>query len=108
MVPGTAKRILPLGRDESVDRPVPLHALFVLECGRSREVSVRQLSPAAACLDLLRASFNLVVNDRARRENQFRRATELAGAVPVYRLRYPRSLSSLPRVCDAVLASLTT
>jgi hypothetical protein len=45
--------------------------------------------------------------DRARLARQFAFASRLAATVPVTRLSYPRSLSLLPAVCEAVLADLS-
>ncbi len=106
----TAKRILPLGPGEAYGAPVPLRALYVLS-GRSAAsrrhasgVAIAPLSPASACLELVRHTFNTVVVDRERLARQFAFASEVAAAVPVRRLRYPRRLAALPAVCEAVLA----
>ncbi len=107
---GTSKRILPLDPGQAHGAPVPLRALYVLSgpnaaSRQSRSgVAVAPLSPASACLELVRHTFNTVVADRERLARQFAFASEVAAAVPLRRLSYPRRLAALPAVCEAVLA----
>jgi hypothetical protein len=113
MNPGTAKLVLPLNRDEAVRRPVPLKALYVLAApGRSSpqrgQVTIRTLSGGEAFMETVRAAFNLLVLEKARLANQFDLAARLVAGVPLRRLHYPRRLSMLPAVCDAVLADLSS
>lgn len=108
--PSTSKRIVPLDADEAARQAVPLHALYVLAppaaSAKRRPVRVRitPLSARQAFLAVIRAAFNLIQVDQRRLENQFRVATRLAAEVPVRRLAYPRELSAIGAVCDAVLA----
>lgn len=104
----TSKLVLPLGPGQSCRRAVPLKALYVLSdpSGRTRARPARPriepLSRRDACLEVIRAAFNLSVFERERLANQFAFATRLATSVPVHRLIYPRRMSALPEVCDAV------
>ncbi len=106
--PGTSKIVMPLAVDEASSRPVPLIALYVLpdpkKPGKVPRVRVSTVAGQRAFLEITRAAFNLIQVDRARLERQFRMATRLAGDVPVRRLSYPRRLSALDKVCDAVIA----
>jgi len=107
MNPGTPKLVVPLAATESVDWPVPVGALYLLEpTPTSGRITIDQLEPAAAMLAIVGAAFNVSVTDRVRLAAQFAAAGRLAASVPVKRLRYPRSLASLPSVCDSVLADL--
>jgi hypothetical protein len=106
LVPGTSKRVFPLGPVEAVRRAVPLRAFYVLGTARGAGVRLEPVHGSAAFLDLVRAAFNVVVTGRDRLANQFRFVARLAGSVPVRRLRYPRSLASLDAVCDAIVADL--
>lgn len=112
MNPGTKKLVLPLNAGQTVDRPVPLRALYVLsgparsERRRPRGVRIEPLTGRSAFLEVVRAAFNLLVLDRGRLANQFAFATRLVESVPVRRLSYPRRLSALPDVCDTLLADL--
>jgi hypothetical protein len=103
----TVKRVLALPRELTSRRPAPLGALYVLQAAPPRStVQVKRLTRAEALIEIVRAAFNLICTDRARLERQFAFASALADAVPVRRLRVPRSLSAIPAVCDAVLRDL--
>lgn len=112
MNPGTSKLVLPLLEGQTTSRPVPLKAVYVL-CGpRRRGVRgsgsprITRLSGPQAFLEVVRAAFNLLVLERDRLAGQFAFAASLAAGVPIRRLTYARRLSTLPAVCDAVLADL--
>jgi len=109
MNPATSKLIIPLGPGQVSD-PAPLHALYVLRPPRPHSppkgIRIRDLSPRAAYLELLRNTFTRSVRDRGRLERQFLLVTELASAVPVRLLSYPRDLDLLPAVRAAILAKL--
>jgi hypothetical protein len=105
--PGTRKLVLPLSSRSSASKAVPLEVLYVL-CGaaRSRRASRVILTPLTgqrAFLEVIRSAFNLIQVDRARLENQFRMAATLSTVVPVTRLTYPRTLSRLDEVCEALV-----
>jgi hypothetical protein len=112
MNPGTSKLVFRLGGEQAARSPVPLKALYVLSepsspgTRASAGVLIEPLSGRDAFLEVIRAAFNLVVLDPQRIANQFAFATRLAESVPIRRLTYPRRLSALPEVCDAVLADL--
>ena len=109
---GTTKLVLPLGIEQATRQPAPLKRLYVLSTpgkGRSRQgpqVQIEHLSGKAAFLEVLRAAFNPVIVEKARLAHQFAFTSRLVASVPVRELRYPRSLSALPAVGDAVLADL--
>jgi hypothetical protein len=109
---GTSKLVLPLGKGQAVREAVPLKAIYLLPQPTTRmnrataRVQIEPLSERDAFLELIGAAFNLVVLERPRFANQFAFATRLAASVPVRRLIYPRRLSALPAVCDALLADV--
>ena len=105
---GTRKLVLPLDEPDTASQPVPLRAIYVLSPPRRRKaprtrLRVQPLAGRDAFLEVVRAAFNLLVQRGERLAGQFRFATDLAASVPVRRLTYPRTLSRLPSVCDAVL-----
>ena len=112
MIRGTSKLVLPLSAGQTVRRLVPLRALYVLSepgpRGSRRPARVRfeRLSGREAFLEVIRAAFNLLVVERGRLAAQFAFAARVVATVPVRRLTYPRRLSSLPAVCDILLADL--
>jgi hypothetical protein len=103
----TAKLVVPLRARERSRGPARLRAIYVIDRpvrGRTpRDVRIDPLSPGAALVELVRASFNLVVRSPERERQRFALASALARAVPVKRLTYPRSLAALPRVCAAIV-----
>jgi hypothetical protein len=108
---GTTKLIIPLSRAQTVRKPVPLKALYMLSdpCGsksRLARVRIERLPAREAFFEVIRAAFNVIVLDRERAARQFAFATQLVASVPVRRLMYPRNLSVLPDVCEAVLEHL--
>lgn len=105
----TAKLVVPMRSHERSRRPAHLRAFYVLarpNGRRTRDIAIETLSPGAAVIELVRASFNLVVSSPERERTRFAIASELARSVPVKRLTYPRSLAVLPEVCDAILRDL--
>jgi hypothetical protein len=105
MIHGVDKRVISLTPRQAVARPLPLRAIYVLGSPRrGAKVVVEPLARADAFLEIIRAAFNLVVHDRRRYVRQFVLATQLADAVPVRRVTYPRRFAALADVCDAVQA----
>jgi hypothetical protein len=108
----TAKLVLPLEVGQVAARITALKAIYVLSRPGSRATSrraprIETLSGVDAFREIAKAAFNLMIVERPRLRNHFRFATRLAERVPVRRLTYVRHLSSLPAVCDAVLADLS-
>jgi hypothetical protein len=106
MNPGTSKLVLQLSAGQASEGSLPLRALYVLNDPVRRPtptVSIAPLSGQQAFLALIQATFNVIQVDRARLANQFSMATRLAAEVPLRRLTYPRKLSSLDAVCQALL-----
>jgi hypothetical protein len=106
MVPGTRKLVFPVPDALSVRRPLPLHSLYVLAKGRS--VRVLPVSPAVAFLEILRDAFNTVWVDRPRLVRQFQFARAVASRVRVRRITYPRRLSAIDEVREAILRDCVT
>jgi hypothetical protein len=109
---GTSKLVLPLGKGQAVREAMPLKAIYLVPQPTTRmnrataRVRIESLSERDSFLELIGAAFNLVVLERPRFVNQFAFATQLTASVPVRRLIYPRRLSALPAVCDALLADV--
>jgi hypothetical protein len=104
------KLSMPLDHRQTSSTAVPLKAVYVLAAPRaeprSGRIAMRRLSPRRACVALLRHTFNSRVVDTDRLQRQFALATGVAAAVPVKLLSYPRDLSLLASVRDAVVADL--
>jgi hypothetical protein len=108
MNPDTPKLIVPLEPHQVCARPMPLHALYVLEGVESGAggVSLTSLAGTQPLMELIRATFNrrLVNPDRLRQ--QFLYAQRLVSRIPIKRLTYPRGLDVLPQVREAILADV--
>lgn len=106
MNPETSKLILPLSQDEHCATAVPLRTIYVLNQPAvrrpARRISIRTLSPRRACLELIANTFNLIITDRSRLKRQFEWAARLATLAPVKSLSYPRNLSQIGNVVDAI------
>jgi hypothetical protein len=83
---------------------LPLLALYVLDTDTS--VTIEPLSERDAFMVLLRASFQLHLEDRERSRGLFERLGGVLDAVPVRRLSYPRDFARLGAVREAVIADL--
>ncbi len=103
---GTSKLLLPLSGTEASSRPIPLKAIYVLPGPGRRQarIGITALKGQKAFLEITRGAFNLMRVDRARLTSQFTTATQLVRDVPVRKLFYPRRLSRLDDVCEAVIA----
>jgi len=106
----TPKMIIPLDGAQASHTVTPLKAIYVLSPpsrrARARSVRIRRLSQRQAFLELVRNTFNMAVTDPARLQRQFLQATQLAAAIPVKVLSYPRVLDMLPVARDAIVADL--
>jgi hypothetical protein len=110
MNPFTRKLIIPLDPELYHPQPVALKAIFVLR-GKpakspGRKITIRALGSRQAFLELVRNSFNSLVDEPQRIRRQFHQATRLTAAVPVKSLTYPRSISRLFEVVEAVCAHI--
>jgi hypothetical protein len=92
------------------DGPVPVRRLYVLgepAAGPGSEaVTIEPLTKREAFLELVRHSFRLDFDDRARLRKEFDRIAGIAAAVGLYRLSFARDWSRLAAVRRAVLQHL--
>jgi hypothetical protein len=107
---GTRKLIIPLDGGRACASPVPLRIVYALgpPSDRAGESSVRiePLSPRKSFLAILSNTFNYVILDPSRLQRQFAETARLATVIPVKQLSYPRRVSSLSAVRDAILSDL--
>jgi hypothetical protein len=83
---------------------VPLRALYLLDVDAA--VAIEPLTEREAFMVLLRASFQLHLEDRERSRGLFERIGGVQDIVPVRRLSYPRDFACLGAVREAVLADV--
>jgi hypothetical protein len=105
------KLVIPLDRDRICSTPVPVRAIYALvsphDVSGTAEVRIAPLSSRKAFVTLLNNTFNYVIVDADRLRRQFLETTSLVNTVKVRSLAYPRRVSSLTSVRDALLADLT-
>jgi hypothetical protein len=111
MADGIAKLVIPLGRRETASA-MPLTAMYELARPRRRtaartRISIRPLSKRRACLALIGNTFNAAITDPARLSRQLALAGDVAAAVPIRRIVYPRTFAALPAVRDRLLADVS-
>jgi hypothetical protein len=95
---GTEKRAL---RTDGVSplTPLPLRCIYVLDVGES--ISAEPIGVRAACLELLRHTYAAgLLRAMGVAGDNLRQCGQLAQRVPVYRLRRPFRLESLPDVAQ--------
>jgi hypothetical protein len=104
----THKTIFALNAQEHQMSAIPLRALYVLSPPRNRtcKLTLRRMSERKAFLSVLKNTFNDVLLNPRRLKRQFEFAATVATHVPVKSLSYPRTLSALPAVLQAVLSDL--
>lgn len=107
---GTKKLILPLDHVQSAVHPVPLRGIYALPApgskARSSDVHLSVLPPVQSFLALVKNTFNDRIVNQARLERQFEAASGVAGLMPVKQVSYPRGLSRIAAVRDALMADL--
>ena len=107
---GTQKLIFPLDRTRSSAVPVPLKAIYTLvpprEVFRKQPVRIETLSPRESFLELVKHTFNYRVVNPDRLERQFNETARVVSVMSVKKMSYPRVLTYLPAVRDAILADL--
>jgi hypothetical protein len=105
MNPFVPKKVFPVAGHES--DPVPLRKIFVLDAPdpSTKELKIRRCSPAEACIQVVAAAYNLDTTVRSRSQSQLKYAASIAETVDVSVVSYPRELSHVDRVAEAVSAS---
>jgi hypothetical protein len=109
--PYTAKFSIPLEPQLTARGALPLRAIYVIRRGTAgsqlKKVTIRTLRHRQALLGVVANSCITIVTDPDRLARQFQLAARLVAHIPVKSLSYPRTLSGLPAVVDAIRADLT-
>jgi len=90
--------------------PLPMVSFYVLAGEPAAEgagISLRRLSPRAACMEIIGNSFQLDVTDRRRSAEVLANASRIAEHLPVFSVAYPRDFTRLPEVHEAILRQLS-
>jgi hypothetical protein len=104
----TRKTIFALSAQQHQLSAIPLRTLYVLSPpgNRPRKVTLRRMSERKAFLSVLKNTFNDLLLSPRRLKRQFEFAASIAAHVPVKALSYPKTLTALPAVVEAVLSDL--
>jgi len=101
----TRKTIFALNAQQHQASAIPLRTLYVLSPpGKYREVTLRKMSEREAFMSVLKNTFNDVLLSPTRLKRQFEFARSIKTLVPVKALSYPRTVTALPRVVEAILS----
>jgi len=92
--------------------PILLQRMYVLDSpqqkGDTKTISITPLTPREALLELISYSFKLDIADREFLKQEFEYLCNLATLPLFHRLIFPRDLSLLPIVEEAILENLNT
>ena len=106
------KVVIRLPADKICSRPVPLRAIYSLGFRSEEEaggqVQIAQLSSREAFFTLVNNTFNYLILDAGRLQRQFLETSFLVNATAVRTLTYPRELSLVRMVRDAILQDIAT
>jgi hypothetical protein len=106
----TEKLVLQLSGDHSYSDGVPLRALYVLgpprEVRRKQSIQLISLTARETFIALIRGAFNHVIAGSERLTRQYTEYLNVASQVPARRIGYPRVLSMLPAVKEAILSDV--
>ncbi len=69
-------------------------------------ITIIPLLARDAFIKLVKYSFHLDVTDKKRIHGEFEYLTQVANSVPCYQLAFPRDLSRLPEVQEAILKNI--
>jgi hypothetical protein len=112
MNPRTRKQVIPLTAFQSGVAPIPLKTIYVLRPParrrQSNRITIRSLSQRRALLQLITNTFNHMVVEPGRLARQFNQAGQLSRSIPIKSLSYPRDLSRLPAVLEAIQSDLAS
>ena len=99
------RRIVPDARMSAAGFPTA--ALFFLsEPSGSGSISISSMGAADACIGIVSQSFALDPSDKVRARSRIEQASRLANALPTFALDYPRDISALPQVRQAIADAL--
>ncbi len=104
------KLVIPVDEDKVCAKPAPVRAVYAIVHPRrhNKETGVRiaPLSSREAFVTLVNNTFNYVIVSADRMRRQFLETTALVHRLQIKTLAYPRKVSELPSVRDAILADL--
>jgi hypothetical protein len=108
--PYSRKLAIPLDEPQTAAEALPLTAIYVVRPGRvastAKRVTIRALRQRRAFLCMIANTCNPIAREPERLARLFHLSTRLCARLPVKSLSYPRELSRLPEVVDAIRADM--
>ena len=99
------ERIEVSGSRSADEAALPIRAIFAIGAP-AEQIAFRRMPMARACMALVENSFSLNPSDVQAAEIRLAQATQLARAVPMFEIDYPRDYARLPEVRAAILGQL--
>jgi hypothetical protein len=110
--PYSRKLAIPLDEPQTAAEALPLQAIYVVRPSRPpspvKRVTIRALRQRRAFLCMIANVCNPIAREPERLARLFHVATRLCARLPVKSLSFPRDLSRLPTVVDAIRADLAS
>ena len=103
------KLVIPLPEDKICTTPAPVRAVYAIESprlGSEPGIRIAPLSSREAFVTLINNTFNYVIVSADRMRRQFLENTALVHNLQISTLAYPRKVSALSSVRDAILMDL--
>lgn len=101
----TKRRLVPDERMSGTRFPAAA-VFFLAESEASNAVTISPISAADACIGIVGKSFALDPSDKERARTRLVQVSRLANAIPTFSLAYPRKMSALPEVRQAIATAL--
>jgi len=95
-------RLTPASTGTSAQAGCPIAAIVVLQPPEGDRITQTRLSPQAACMALMRNTFQLNLSDHENVSRLLALAAETVDRIPAIALSYPRDYSRLPAVVDVL------
>ncbi len=104
------KRRIPMPAMQGANEMAMIDAIYLLGDPTEADESVRisPISPAAICLALIKHSFRLDLADRVASARQLQQCSDIARAIPGFRLDYPRDHSRHASLLGTLLDHIAT
>jgi len=104
-------RVIPTnGHLEFSADPAPVRRVYVLappdQTGGTRDIRITPLTKRESLMELVKQSYRLDINDRTKLSKEFLWLTQTVALPLFYSLAFPRDISRLPEVLEAILANV--
>ncbi len=104
------KRRIPVGKDVIPAGGTPVRAIYLLEAQDAAidHLTIERVPPSVGLVTITRNLFKLDPTDLRRASLLLEKAAAVVSTVPVFTLRYPRDLGTLPAHAKTIRAHAVT